>query len=504
MSQRIITRRQVLRGLSGFTLGLPFLPSLLPGRAYGQDAVFAARPRFLAMTTEHGGVFESAMFPDESTLTDTEALYPGHSIRYGALQRSVEGADAAVSTVLRGPAERLSAQLVSKMNVLWGLDIPFYIAHHTGGHLGNNAQNDGNGDDSELVQPYPMPTIDQLMAWSPTFYDDLGGVSLRSIVTGSRNRLSWNWSNPGARSGAIEEVRNTRDALSVFEGLFSTSTSPASQPTRRSIVDRVIENYRSLRDGNRRLSALDRQRLEDHMERLAELQRRADALTQARASCSEPVAPPRAADDPANLALLVDVIANAFICGASRIAVVGVVDERFCDYVGDWHQDVAHKWSDAGAQPWLQQSHGSAFREVFLQLAARLDAVEESPGVSVLDNTLMTWSQESGEMTHEARSIPVVTFGGAAGFLRTGLFCDYRNRTPQGTLKSSGEYSGLLYSQWLATCLQAMRLPQEEWQNVENNASAGYGYLLVDDVYRPTHVSGVVENASEVLPQLRA
>ncbi len=33
------------------------------------------------------------------------------------------------------------------MNVLWGLDVPFYIAHSTGLHLGNYARNDGNGDD---------------------------------------------------------------------------------------------------------------------------------------------------------------------------------------------------------------------------------------------------------------------------------------------------------------------------------------------------------------------
>jgi hypothetical protein len=35
-----------------------------------------------------------------------------------------------------------------------------------------------------------------------------------------------------------------------------------------------MASYRSLRDGNRRLSAADRQRLDDHLDRLAELQRR--------------------------------------------------------------------------------------------------------------------------------------------------------------------------------------------------------------------------------------
>ena len=44
--------------------------SLATRTAYGQDPGFQAPPRFLAMTTGHGAVFESAMFPDEAMLTE--------------------------------------------------------------------------------------------------------------------------------------------------------------------------------------------------------------------------------------------------------------------------------------------------------------------------------------------------------------------------------------------------------------------------------------------------
>jgi hypothetical protein len=84
----------------------------------------------------------------------------------------------------------------------------------------------------------------------------------------------------------------------------------------------------------------------------------------------------------------------------------------------------------------------------------------------------------------------------------TGLYVDYRNRTPTGMLKSYGEekgYTGLLYSQWLATVLQAMGLPRAEWQNVPHNGTAGYGYPEIDENYAPTHVNGVVGNASDPL-----
>ena len=56
------------------------------------------------------------------------------------------------------------------MNVIAGLDVPFYLAHHTGGHLGNFARNDGNGGDGALAQSNPRRTLDQIMAWSNSFY----------------------------------------------------------------------------------------------------------------------------------------------------------------------------------------------------------------------------------------------------------------------------------------------------------------------------------------------
>src|SRR5690606_37386573 len=153
--RRRITRRQVLVGAGGFSLGLPFLPSLVPGPAFAQDPEFVQPPRFLMLTSDHGGVFESAMFPDESLLTETLDLYSGHQISQGTLVRSVNGDRAEVAPMLSGPADVLTEALVGKMNVLRGLDIPFYIAHHTGGHLGNFARNDGNGEQGQGLGPMP-------------------------------------------------------------------------------------------------------------------------------------------------------------------------------------------------------------------------------------------------------------------------------------------------------------------------------------------------------------
>jgi hypothetical protein len=194
-----ISRRQMLRGIGGATLALPVLPSLLCRTAYAADPVFTRPPRLFWVTTEHGGAFEASMFPSTSLLTASQALYSDHTVKSGALVATTSGSDTVLSPVLRAPSSSLSAALVKKMNVLWGLDVPFYIAHNTGLHLGNYARNDGNGGDGKAVQAFPRPTIDQIMAWSPSFYSNLSGIRERAMVMSGRP-VSWNYSDPAVTS----------------------------------------------------------------------------------------------------------------------------------------------------------------------------------------------------------------------------------------------------------------------------------------------------------------
>src|SRR3954451_567777 len=127
-----MSRRQILRGVGGFTLALPFMSSLLkPSRA---DAAVTGMRRFVQFASSHGGIWGANMYPAASTLTQT-AQFAGRTVRRGPLTLTTQGADAMLSPVLRGASTALTASLASKMNVLRGLDVPFYIAHHTGGHL---------------------------------------------------------------------------------------------------------------------------------------------------------------------------------------------------------------------------------------------------------------------------------------------------------------------------------------------------------------------------------
>lgn len=474
-----MNRRRFLKGLGGASLALPTLPSLLSRSAFAQTV---APKYFIHFCTDHGGIWAANMFPAAAAGAQTQ-LFAGRTVRRAPLALAVSGGVARLSPVLSAPSASFTASLAAKMNVIQGLDIPCYIAHHTGGHLGNFARNDANGGDGTILQMGPRRTIDQVMGWSPAFYPTLAGVRQRALVMG--RRISYNNANPATKAGLIQEIVATDDSLQLFDQLFPPG-SGGGPPPRAPIVDKVLESYKRLRDGNRRLSAADRQRLDEHVQRLDELQRRLNVS--AGAAC---VVPPRPASsnyslfggtfsvDPARHAswyrLLNDVTLAAFSCGLSRIATVKV-DPTFSTYAGDWHQDIAHKadLATGAQQATIMAAHQRFFQDVFLDLARKLDAVSDGVGGTLLDHTLLVWSQESGNITHNNFSMPVITFGGAGGYFTTGSHVDYRNTTavlaPADTEK---QYPGLFYQQWLGMNLRAFGIPQAEWAEPDHG---GYGY----------------------------
>ena len=506
--EKKLNRRMWLRGAAGLTLTIPFLASLAMDK---RAEAAGGSKRFIALGTNHGGVWPDRMYPAESTLLD-KLMYGGHEVRKGALALDM---NSAISQVLSGDPAKLTPALVSKMNVLRGLDVTFYLAHHRGGHLGNYADNDGNGTDGIATQSTPKQTIDQVLAWSKTFYGDLGTILERTLVMGNSG-MSHGYSSPSTQSGTIQGLATTNDSLALFNKIFVPPPDPGA--VRPPIVDAVLEDYKRLRNGNRRLSSGDKQRLDDHIDRISELERKLKVT----ASCGGVVIPQSSSADELTSSygvdpeaqkrfwqLMNDVVVAAFACDTARIATM-YVGETFSNYVGDWHQDVAHQ---ANVSPeradLIFGGHQRFFQDVYLDLITKLDAIADPSGGTVLDHCLVQWTQESGSVTHDPIEMPVITAGGAGGFFTTGQYCDYRNLNQKASVANGtnlvDSHNGLIYNQWLGNVLQSMGLSPSEY---EEAGQGGYG-LIVDSTegwyggygkYGPEKRSVM----SEILPFLKA
>jgi len=522
-------RRHFLLGAGGFMLGLPLLSSLEQKKAHAGNPPFAQNPRFVCMATPHGGVWNQHMWPDEAAASQARQVYPGHQMHFGDLTATTSGGISTLSPCLSASSTAMPASLVSKMNLIRGLDYSFYLGHHRGGALGDV----GNNND-ETPRFERVPTIDQVMAWSPNFYPDIENIKLRSMhISRDYDGLSSNYDNPVDKVGPVNQIPAVESALLLFQQIFVPPPEEEEDP-RPLIVDKVYEHYSRLRQGQygdaKRLSAKDKQLLEAHMERLYELDRK----LKVQANCGDVQAPVDEAHmwDPIDsiqsaaqwFQTYNDVIVAAFTCGTSRIAIIGSGDElwKAAPFNGDWHQQIAHvggggvpdmdpaaaasrpEWQDI-----LMGTQREFFRNVFLDLCNKLDALEESEGVTFLDNSLLMWTQESGNRTHDNVSTPVVTAGSAAGFFNTGRYLDYRNR--QNTLFGSNAEPvtdsyrpGVLYNQWLANVLRAHNITPAEF---ERNGQKGYGEYEVFDLWSgndpyalwPDHLRA---GASDLLPEL--
>src|SRR5262245_32751366 len=128
MSSDKFSRRFFLRGAGGVTLALPILPSLLTASEARAQAA-TNRRCYVHLNLLQGGPSGSNMYPADATLTDTLS-YAGRNIRRGNLVGAAANGTTKVSEVLAAPSTVLTPALISKMNVLRGVDITFNVAHH--------------------------------------------------------------------------------------------------------------------------------------------------------------------------------------------------------------------------------------------------------------------------------------------------------------------------------------------------------------------------------------
>jgi hypothetical protein len=539
MSEEILIRgrRQFLRGLGGTLLAVPFLPSLLPRTASAQTAAAATQRRFfINMSTPNGGTWFENMFPADSMLTES-STYAGRTIRRGDLKATVSGSTASLSPVLSAAATKLTPRLLGKMNIVAGFDMPRPLGHHTGGYLGNYARNDS----STYGKGKEIPTLDQVMSYSSSFYPDLGGILMRSMHLGcndDQRAVSWYYANPTTQSGGIVPIAGTYDTVALFNKIFVAPTA-STTPTRTPVVDRVFQSYQSLRQSNKRLSTGDLQRLDEHMARLQEIQRRSQVVV----SCSGVQKPttnaaqywqwpgPQGVSNSVQAFQLVnDVIVAAFMCGTCRIATVDadLGQGPFTDYMGgyngtiDFHS-LIHLTSQTGSASLAQGSQVQVypawqrcFENAFVDLISKLDT-DDGTGKSLLDSSLVIWEQECGNITHDGASIPVVMAGSAGGTLRTGSYIDYRNRSISRSYNSAANQyfsPGLIWNQWMGTKLQAMGVARSEYETAafqpSRPAGAGTGgYGWFDDavgtgVQQPGDYNAAFSVLGEIPPYLKA
>jgi hypothetical protein len=487
-----VSRRQFLLGAGGAALAVPLLPSLLPRDAEAQTMSQASSERyFVHMTTWHG-VFQSQFYGPLLDATPTQTMtYGGIGVRSAPLKSTASGDMVVVSEILQAKASRLTPRMLSLMNVINGLDFATGVGHNRGGTLGGDASN---------------PTIDQVLAASRSFYptSPLQPAIVRNLVSLARS---------GSGTTTTEQTADSN--VKLFDRLFKTTTTPgtgtpAVQQT--VLVDRVKE-HADLVMADPRCSADCRTRLGNYMDMLADVQGKLQQTVNS--SFTRPTKDTAAVEasagfygQPASQAecesLWNDIIVAAFAAGISRIYVCGPHTYTFGpEPEHAWHNNYAHSLDDPGKRAGYSAAVQLQFDQAQLDIARKLDQVTTADGKTLLDKALVASGHELGSGGnpghHHNRCIPIVTFGNAGGYFKTGLSVDYRDLTGFSWSSNPHWYSGLLYNQFMGMVLRSMGLPASDY-STDNGA---WGYPSVRGA-NGDHTDAIWNVAKEDLPWLKA
>lgn len=487
-----VSRRQFLLGAGGAALAVPLLPSLLPREAQAQALAQASAERyFVHMTTWHA-VFQSQFYGSLLDVAPTQTMmYGGVAVRSAPLASRTSGDMVVISDILQAKSSRLTPRMLSLMNVINGLDFATGVGHNRGGTLGGDSSN---------------PTIDQVMAASNSFYptSPLQPAIVRNLVSLSKS------------SSGIATTQQTADSnVKLFDRLFKTQTTPGtgtSAPGQAVLVDRVKE-HADLVMSDPRCSADCRTRLGNYMDMLADVQSKLQQTVTS--SFPRPTRDTAAVESSAGFygqpstqaeceQLWNDIVVAAFAAGISRIYVCGPNTYTFGpEPEHAWHNDYAHALDDAGKRAGYSAAVQLQFDGAQLDIARKLDQVTTADGKTLLDKALVASGHEMGSGGnpghHHNRCIPIVTFGNAGGYFKTGLSVDYRDLNSFGWSSNPHWYSGLLYNQWMGMVLRSMGVPARDY----STDGGAWGYPSVRGA-NGDHSDAIWAVAKEELPWLKA
>jgi hypothetical protein len=228
------------------------------------------------------------------------------------------------------------------------------------------------------------------------------------------------WSSPVSPTWT-----ETRPAL-AFDQLFRTDHGRED----RRVVDAVLDDARSLR---RRLSVSDRQRFEEYLGSVHEIEgriKRADKERPADGWKPTLAAPDRErpadgipAELPEYWRLMTDILLLAFRTDTTRIATLKYCNDASIIVhshlgIGDHHHNLAH------GEPESLITLKQFFMSQVAYLCERMAEVKEGDR-TLLDNTAIMHCSSMLHGNHDAKQLPVLLLGGAGGRLKGGRVLDY-------------------------------------------------------------------------------
>jgi hypothetical protein len=411
VTKKHLPRRTVLRAL-GATLALPLLDAMVPARTALAHTAAAPQPRLAFIYFPHGAV-EGKWTPVQSgrefELTPIlEPLAPFRNkltIVSGLSNRHANGPVHAITpaTWLSSVSPRQSTE------PLGGVTADQIAVRHIG-------------------QESPVPSLEIAT-------EESGGAAACDSTYGCTYSRTIAFRTP---TTPLPMEVNPRK---LFRRLFGQGDTAEERALlirqQRSVLDLILTETESLK---RTLGPRDRVKVDDYLESVREIERRAERLEASdltqRALPDAPTGIPGSFDEHINL--MFDLLALAFETDVTRIAtfmMAAEVSDMTYNHIGV--RDAFHPLSHHQNNPAMLERLARVQRyhtEVFARFVAKLAEMPDGDG-SMLDHSILLYgSNMSNSDAHSHDDLPSAIVGGGCGAIEGGQHLRYPEGTPIANL----------------------------------------------------------------------
>jgi hypothetical protein len=277
-----------------------------------------------------------------------------------------------------------------------------------------------------IVSTFKYPSIDQIaadhfMQVDPTPYRSLEAAVTRFRGTDEGTTFQY-LSHNGSAAGETNVNPSEESPHAFWDRLFNQGNSePLIRKARASVLDAVGEQISALQP---KLGTKDRQRLEQHLSSIRDLELRLNAPA---ADCGQPGEPPELPDVDGNEQIfelnshMSDLMVLALACGLTRS--FSIMFSTCGSGVIMWpvgFLDGQHYANHTEAAPWTLQHN--AVRQVTMPCLAyflqKLRDNAEGAGNMLDNSSIMVCTEHAEGWTHAQEDMPVLVVGKGGGRLR--------------------------------------------------------------------------------------
>lgn len=421
VSKKHLSRRAVLRG-AGAAVALPLLDAMVPAATALAQTAAASKARLGFIYFPHGAIMNNTIFgqevngwtPDEdgSAFRLKQILAPLEPFRDRLTILSNIDNDPGRSSSVHAivPGTWLSCVRPAKTVTPNGSVTIDQIA---GRHIG---------------QDTPFPTLEVAVerGWADGSCDGAYGCAFGNTLSFADGKTP---------------LPMEYDAHKLFTRLFGGGETPQERALiaqdRASLLDFVAADAQRLRSS---LGAADRQQLDDYLDNVREIERRAILMSQSGTLSDDdlPELPAGVPDVDAKLRLMFDLIALAYQADLTRVAsfmMAAEVSVQTYPHIGipEAFHPLSHQQRDRASVEKLARLN-RYFTEVLHDFLVKLDGISAGDSGSMLDASILLYGSNMTNGNHDQYPLPITVLGGGNGRLKGNQHLRMPERTPHANI----------------------------------------------------------------------